>query len=75
MAKSSMKKSVMKKKSGMKSAMKKKSGSKAMKAPSEWQKAVAKAREALGITGFCAVGGKSKEGQALYAKAKSLHKK
>merc|ERR1740115_420310 len=30
------------------------------------------ARKSLGITGFCPVGGKSPEGKALYAKAKTL---
>merc|ERR1719454_191177 len=30
------------------------------------------ARKALGIKGFCPVGGKTPEGKALYAKAKSL---
>ena len=37
-----------------------------------WSDAVKKARQALGLTGFVIVGGKSKEGKALYAKAKSL---
>merc|ERR1712107_359399 len=36
-----------------------------------WADAV-KARKALGITGFVAIGGKSAAGKALYAKAKSL---
>merc|ERR1719220_1525767 len=39
-----------------------------------WNKAVMIARKALGIKGFQAVGGKSAEGKALYAKAKSLYK-
>merc|ERR1712107_261196 len=39
---------------------------------SAWQKACQAARNALGITGFCAVGGKSAQGRALYAKAKSI---
>ena len=42
---------------------------------SKWMKAVVQARKAMGIKGFCAVGGKSKQGQALYAKAKSMYKK
>ena len=40
-----------------------------------WTAAVAKARSALGIKGFCAVNGKKGQGKALYAKAKSLYKK
>eukprot|EP00441_Pelagodinium_beii_P044965 CAMPEP_0197619120 /NCGR_PEP_ID=MMETSP1338-20131121/188_1 /TAXON_ID=43686 ORGANISM="Pelagodinium beii, Strain RCC1491" /NCGR_SAMPLE_ID=MMETSP1338 /ASSEMBLY_ACC=CAM_ASM_000754 /LENGTH=35 /DNA_ID= /DNA_START= /DNA_END= /DNA_ORIENTATION= len=32
------------------------------------------ARKELGIKGFQAVGGKSAQGKALYAKAKSLYK-
>merc|ERR1740120_518663 len=36
-----------------------------------WNKAVQTARKELGIKGFCAVGGKSAQGKALYAKAKS----
>merc|ERR1711988_350401 len=38
-----------------------------------WNKAVAAARKELGIKGFQAVGGKSAQGKALYAKAKSLY--
>eukprot|EP00440_Ansanella_granifera_P039575 gb/GFBE01042927.1/.p1 GENE.gb/GFBE01042927.1/~~gb/GFBE01042927.1/.p1 ORF type:complete len:101 (+),score=37.86 gb/GFBE01042927.1/:1-303(+) len=38
-----------------------------------WTKAVQTARKELGIKGFCAVGGKSAQGKALYAKAKSLY--
>merc|ERR1719215_1275685 len=37
-----------------------------------WSDAVKAARLALGLTGFVAVGGKSTQGKALYAKAKSL---
>merc|ERR1712228_587447 len=37
-----------------------------------WADAVKKARKALGLTGFVAIGGKSAAGKALYAKAKSL---
>merc|ERR1719195_1619886 len=40
-----------------------------------WGSAVAKARKALNIKGFCAVGGKSAQGKALYAKTKSFYKK
>lgn len=39
----------------------------------KWNKAVMTARKELGIKGFCAVGGKSAQGKALYAKAKSLY--
>merc|ERR1711862_221835 len=39
-----------------------------------WTAAVSKARKALGIKGFCAVGGKSSKGKALLAKARSLYK-
>jgi hypothetical protein len=38
-----------------------------------WNKAVQTARKELGIKGFLAVGGKSPQGKALYAKAKSLY--
>merc|ERR1719291_601627 len=38
-----------------------------------WNKAVMTARKELGIKGFQAVGGKSAQGKALYAKAKSLY--
>ncbi|CAE7035862.1 unnamed protein product [Symbiodinium natans] len=38
-----------------------------------WLDAVATARKELGIKGFCAVGGKSAQGKALYAKAKALY--
>merc|ERR1712007_389729 len=49
-------------------------GKKAFKQISKWTSAVNKARKALGIKGFCAVGGKSAKGQALYKKAKSFYK-
>ena len=38
-----------------------------------WVDAVMTARKELGIKGFCAVGGKSAQGKALYAKAKALY--
>merc|ERR1719188_956313 len=41
----------------------------------KWTAACSKARKALGIKGFAAVGGKSKSGQALLAKARSFYKK
>merc|ERR1712070_910495 len=39
----------------------------------KWNKAVQAARKALGIKGFVAIGGKSAEGKAFYAKAKSIY--
>jgi len=39
-----------------------------------WMLACKAARKALGITGFCPVGGKTPEGKALFAKAKTLAK-
>merc|ERR1719512_216084 len=41
----------------------------------KWNQAVIKARKALGVKGFLAIGGKKKEGQALLAKARSFYKK
>merc|ERR1711994_6903 len=38
----------------------------------KWVDACKQARKSLGVTGFCAVGGKTAQGKALYAKAKSL---
>merc|ERR1719310_94510 len=38
----------------------------------KWADAVKQARKALNLKGFCAIGGKSAQGRALYAKAKSL---
>jgi len=40
-----------------------------------WMAAVKKARSALKVKGFCAVGGKSKAGKALLAKARAFYKK
>merc|ERR1712190_380496 len=40
-----------------------------------WGAAFAKARKALGIKGFQACGGKTKQGQALLAKTRSFYKK
>merc|ERR1712060_37057 len=37
-----------------------------------WLDAVKAARKALGVKGFCAVGGKSATGKALYLKAKAM---
>merc|ERR1740121_2561466 len=50
-------------------------GKKAYKRIAGWTAAVAKARKALGIKGFCAVGGKKGQGKALLAKARSFYKK
>jgi hypothetical protein len=50
-------------------------GKKAYKRIQGWTSAVSKARKALGVKGFCAVGGKSAKGQALLKKARSLYKK
>merc|ERR1712083_599939 len=38
----------------------------------KWLDAVNQARKQLGVKGFCAVGGKTAQGKALYAKAKSI---
>merc|ERR1712187_729525 len=38
----------------------------------KWRDACKAARKELGIKGFCAVGGKSAQGKALYAKVKSI---
>merc|ERR1719356_67592 len=38
----------------------------------KWADACKKARKELGLKGFVAIGGKSAEGKALYAKVKSL---
>merc|ERR1719203_418828 len=38
----------------------------------KWGDACKQARKQLGITGFCAVGGKTAQGKALYAKTKSI---
>ena len=38
-----------------------------------WLDAVMKARKELGVKGFCAIGGKSAQGKALYAKAKAIY--
>merc|ERR1712151_210348 len=37
-----------------------------------WSDATKQARKALNIKGFCAVGGKTAQGRALYAKVKSI---
>merc|ERR1712217_529704 len=50
-------------------------GKKAYAKISGWTVAVAKARKALGVKGFVAVGGKKKEGQLLLSKARSFYKK
>merc|ERR1712038_1769025 len=53
----------------MSAASKKKWATSKLKA---WVVATKKARKELGITGFCAIGGSSAQGKALYAKVKSL---
>merc|ERR1719476_540444 len=53
-------------------AAKKRKGYKVIMA---WSAAAVKARKALGIKGFCPVGGKTAAGKALYAKTKSFYKK
>merc|ERR1711979_78211 len=44
----------------------------AQSALKKWCDAVKQARKALGVTGFCAVNGKTAQGKALYAKAKAI---
>merc|ERR1712024_431960 len=44
----------------------------AQSALKKWCDAVKLARKQLGITGFCAVGGKTAQGKALYAKTKAI---
>ena len=40
-----------------------------------WNSAVTKARKALNLKGFVAINGKTAQGRALYAKAKSFYSK
>ena len=47
-------------------------GKKAFSHIKAWHVAVTKARQALGVNGFIAIGGKKREGKALYAKAKAI---
>merc|ERR1712150_75959 len=44
----------------------------AQSALKKWVDAIQQARKQLGIIGFCAVGGKTAQGKALYAKAKAI---
>merc|ERR1719414_8000 len=44
----------------------------AQSALKKWIDAVQQARKLLGITGFCAVNGKTAQGKALYAKVKAI---
>merc|ERR1719210_2736609 len=44
----------------------------AQSALKKWVDACKQARKQLGITGFCAVGGKTAQGKALYAKVKAI---
>merc|ERR1719197_203291 len=50
-------------------------GMKAYKQISKWSVAFKKARKALGIKGFCPVGGKTAKGQALLKKTRSFFRK
>ena len=47
-------------------------GKKAFSHIKAWHVAVTKARQTLGVNGFIAIGGKKREGKALYAKAKAI---
>merc|ERR1719270_2051847 len=44
----------------------------AQSALKKWGDALKQARKEMGITGFCAVNGKTAQGKALYAKVKSI---
>merc|ERR1719223_1024061 len=44
----------------------------AQSALKKWCDACKQARKELGVTGFCAVGGKTAQGKALYAKTKAI---
>merc|ERR1719150_3252548 len=44
----------------------------AQSALKKWIDAVKQARKQLGVTGFCAVNGKTSQGKAVYAKAKAI---
>merc|ERR1712194_629884 len=66
-----LKKSDLKKKKASDRARKSKGYNKIM----AWSKAMSAARKSLGIKGFCPCGGKTKAGQALLAKTRSLAKK
>merc|ERR1712218_494531 len=44
----------------------------AQSALKKWIDAVKQARKQLGVTGFCAVNGKTAQGKALYAKTKAI---
>ena len=48
-------------------------GKKSYQYISAWTTATIKARKELDIKGFCAVGGKTAQGKALYAKAKAIY--
>merc|ERR1719453_674529 len=48
-------------------------GKKAYKRIAAWTKALREARKTLGVTGFVAVNGKTAQGKALYAKAKTMY--
>jgi hypothetical protein len=42
---------------------------------SRWCAAVKSARKAMGVKGFCAVGGKTAKGAALLKKVRSIYRK
>jgi len=48
-------------------------GVKAYSQISAWNRVCQKARQELGIKGFCPIGGKTAQGKALYAKAKAIY--
>merc|ERR1719499_824769 len=48
-------------------------GKKAFQHIANWVQACTQAKKSLSITGFVAINGKSGQGKALYAKAKSLY--
>merc|ERR1712048_496189 len=49
-------------------------GIKAFKNINSWVKALSTARKSMNITGFVAINGRTGQGKALYAKARSLYK-
>jgi len=53
----------------------KKASAAAKKRSGKWMAAVAKARAALKIKGFCVIGGSKPQGKQLLAKARSFYKK
>merc|ERR1719152_135886 len=72
--KGGLKASDLKKNKHGKVVSKKASAAWAKKPAAKWTKATVQARKALGITGFCPVGGKTAKGQALLKKVRSFYK-